>query len=158
VCTVDPDGARRRREEAERESARVRFWRESSGACALAGHALPTDQALAAYGHVEARAQYYRAQGIKEYIDLLRVRAYLALLNGCPAEDRIAQWAAEAAAQAATDASEAAQAQEAAESAPGRMGPDPHGTDNRGGTPGGRASGNRSPRGGTPDTGNSDIE
>src|SRR5205085_8835216 len=53
VCTVDPDGAKRRREEAERQSARLRFWRESSGACALAGHSLPTDEALAAWGHVE---------------------------------------------------------------------------------------------------------
>src|SRR6185437_3534629 len=97
VCTVDPDGARRRREEAERQSARVRFWRESSGACALAGHALPTDEALAAYAHVEARAQHYRQQGIKEYIDLLRVMAYPDLLNGIPAADRIARWTADAA-------------------------------------------------------------
>jgi hypothetical protein len=102
VCTVDPDGARRRREQAERQTARVRLWRESSGACALAGHALPADEALAAWGHVEARAQHYRAEGIREYIDLLRVMAYLDVLNGTPAEERIARWAAEAAAKAAT--------------------------------------------------------
>jgi uncharacterized protein DUF222 len=102
VCTVDPDGARRRREQAERESARVRLWRESSGACALAGHALPTDEALAAWGHVEARAQHYRAQGIREYIDLLRVMAYLDLLTGTPAGERIARWTAEAAAKEGT--------------------------------------------------------
>ena len=41
VCTVDPDGARKRREHAEQESARVRFWRETSGAAALAGYSLP---------------------------------------------------------------------------------------------------------------------
>jgi hypothetical protein len=46
VVAVDPDGARRRREQAERETARVRRWRESSGASALAGHALPTDDWL----------------------------------------------------------------------------------------------------------------
>src|SRR5205823_1344557 len=89
-----------------RQSARLRFWRESSGACALAGHSLPTDEALAAWGHVEARAQHYREQGIKEYIDLLRVMAYLDMLNGTPAQERIARWTAEAAAKAASDAAE----------------------------------------------------
>src|SRR5438876_1045426 len=52
ACEVDPDGARRRRKEAERQSARVRLWRESSGACALAGHSLPADEALTAWGQV----------------------------------------------------------------------------------------------------------
>jgi Domain of unknown function (DUF222) len=155
VCTVDPDGARRRREEAERQSARVRLWRESSGACALAGHALPTDEALAAWGHVEARAQHYRQQGIREYIDLLRVMAYLDLLNGTPAEERVARWTAEATARAGT-AKAATDAGEAAETAPGRARPAPQGTGNRSGTPGGRASRNDSPGGGTPDTGNRD--
>src|SRR5258707_185903 len=79
----------------------------SSSACALAGHALPTDQALAAWGHVEARARRYRQQGIKEYIDLLRVMAYLDLLNDVPADERIARWMAEAAAKAATGAPDA---------------------------------------------------
>ncbi|HEY6792511.1 MAG TPA: DUF222 domain-containing protein, partial [Trebonia sp.] len=31
VVTVDPDGARRRREQEEKENARVRFWREAAG-------------------------------------------------------------------------------------------------------------------------------
>ena len=61
VCTVDPDGATRRREEAERESARARFWRESSGACALAGHALPADQALAAWGTKFSLRRFHEA-------------------------------------------------------------------------------------------------
>jgi hypothetical protein len=136
VCTVDPDGATRRREEAERQSARVRFWRESSGACALAGQALPTDEALAAWGQVEARAQHYRAHGIREYIDLLRVMAYLDMLNGTPAQERIARWTAEAAAKAASDAGEPADAgnttgageagegQDATDTPPDRPGPD----------------------------------
>jgi hypothetical protein len=138
VCTVDPDGARRRREEAERQSARVRLWRESSGACALAGHALPTDEALAAYAHVEARAQHYRQHGIKEYIDLLRVMAYLDLLNGVPAHDRITQWTSETTAKAATANAGAATpapgaggstpAPEPAAPAPGRTPPGPGGT------------------------------
>jgi hypothetical protein len=122
VCTVDPDGARRRREQAERETARVRLWRESSGACALAGHALPTDEALAAYAQVEARAQHYRKQGVKEYIDLLRVMAYLDLLNAVPAQDRIARWAAEAAPRAACGA------EDPTAGAPGRPGSGPGGS------------------------------
>jgi hypothetical protein len=31
VITADPDGARKRREQAEREHARIRFWRENTG-------------------------------------------------------------------------------------------------------------------------------
>jgi hypothetical protein len=46
ACTVDPDGAAKRRERAEREEARVRFWRDNGGACALAAYGLPTDAAL----------------------------------------------------------------------------------------------------------------
>jgi hypothetical protein len=170
VCTADPDGATRRREQAERESARVRFWRETSGAGALAGHALPTDEALAAWGHVEARAQYYRTQGIREYIDLLRVMGYLDLLNGIPAEERVARWMAEAAAKATADAGEddatGDDASGDAGSAPDRSRPDARGTDCRAGTAGGSAPEHGNPRGkvpdgegsGTPDTRESDRQ
>ena len=41
VVTVDPDGAAKRRQHAEREEARVRFWRDNGGACALAAFGLP---------------------------------------------------------------------------------------------------------------------
>jgi hypothetical protein len=43
VVTVDPDGARRRREEAEREDARVRFWRERAGTSTCSRHARESD-------------------------------------------------------------------------------------------------------------------
>jgi hypothetical protein len=56
AVTVDPAGAEKRREQAEREDARVRFWREHTGACALAGYGLPTDAALAATANIAARA------------------------------------------------------------------------------------------------------
>lgn len=98
VCAVDPEGARRRREKAERDHARVQFWRETSGACAVAGRELPADEALAAMANVEARAQDYRAAGVKRYIDILRVAAYLDILNGVPADARIARFNAEDAA------------------------------------------------------------
>jgi hypothetical protein len=101
VCTVDPEGARKRREHAQRETARVAFWREASGAATLAGYSLPTDEALAANASIEARAQEYRTAGIKERIDILRVLAFLDLLNAVPAPDRVARWKAEKAAPAA---------------------------------------------------------
>jgi Domain of unknown function (DUF222) len=92
VIIVDPDGARRRRERAEREDARVRFWRESTGTCALRGTGLPTDQALAATANIEARAREYKAVPIKRSMDILRVMAYLDLLNGVAVPQRAA-WA-----------------------------------------------------------------
>jgi hypothetical protein len=106
VVTVDPDGAEKRREREEKEHARVRFWREAAGTCALMGAGLPTDEALQAHAHVEQRAQVYRAAGIKRPIDILRVAAYLDLLNLVPAADRIARFEAEDAAEAAGKARE----------------------------------------------------
>src|SRR6266700_2555097 len=93
VCTVDPEGARKRRERAERDEARVRFWRENAGACALAAYGLPTDAALAAHANVNARAgEYKTARAFPDTrMDQLRVLAYLDLLNGVAAQTRIAQ-------------------------------------------------------------------
>jgi hypothetical protein len=95
VVTVDPGGARRRREQEEKENARVRFWREAAGTCALMGAGLPTDEALTAHARVEQRAQAYRAARVKRPIEILRVAAYLDLLNGVPAADRVARFQAE---------------------------------------------------------------
>jgi Domain of unknown function (DUF222) len=53
VVTVDPEGARKRRERAQREDARVGFWREHAGTAALAGFGLPPDEALAANQHIQ---------------------------------------------------------------------------------------------------------
>jgi hypothetical protein len=108
VCTVDPDGARKRREKAEREQARVLFWREAAGTCALLGTGLPTDESLAAQAHVEQRAQEYRAGGIKRPIDILRVASYLDLLNCVPVAERIARFRAEDAAVPAGQAADKA--------------------------------------------------
>jgi uncharacterized protein YjbJ (UPF0337 family) len=71
------------------------------------GAGLPTDEALQAHAHVEQRAQAYRAAGIKRPIDILRVAAYLDLLNLVPAADRVARFEAEDAAEAAGKAREA---------------------------------------------------
>ena len=88
VVEVDPAGAQKRREQAEREEARVQFWREQAGTAALAGYGLPTDEALMAHQNLQARALAYKQHGIKQPMDLLRVMAMLDLLNGTDARTR----------------------------------------------------------------------
>ena len=93
AITVDPEAAGRRREHAERHNSRVTMFREDSGAAALSGRDLPTDQALAAHAHVCARAQQYKDSGAFPAdigMDQFRAAAYLDLLNSKPAEARIA--------------------------------------------------------------------
>src|SRR5579863_2888890 len=92
VVTVDPDGAAKRREHAEREEARVRFWRDNGGACALAAFGLPTDAALAANDAINARAAAYKAAKLRPgaRMDQLRVLAFLDILNGITLQARIA--------------------------------------------------------------------
>jgi hypothetical protein len=93
ACTVDPRGTQKRRERAEREDARVQFWRENSGACALAAYGLPTDAALAANANIKIRAVEYKKANVSPdaTMDQLRVLAYLDILNGITADARIAQ-------------------------------------------------------------------
>jgi hypothetical protein len=88
VVTVDPDGARKRREQAQRDDARVAFWREHAGTAALAGFGLPPDQALAANQHIQDTALEYRAWGVPGTLDQLRVLAFLDALNGTDARRR----------------------------------------------------------------------
>ncbi|HEX8006040.1 MAG TPA: DUF222 domain-containing protein, partial [Trebonia sp.] len=109
VVTVDPDGARRRREEAEREDARIQFWRERAGTSALAGYGLPTDAALQANANIGQRAEEYKQAGLEGRMDQLRVLAYLDILNGITAADRITQ-AQAAQAQAGTGGPDAGSA------------------------------------------------
>ena len=96
AVTVDPGAAARRREDAERNKARVTMFREDSGALALAGRDLPADETLAAHARVGARAQEYQESGVfpkDTRIDQLRAAAYVDLLNGTPAAARIASGA-----------------------------------------------------------------
>jgi hypothetical protein len=92
VITVDPDGARRRREKAEREHARLRIWRENCGTCAMQATGLPTDEALGANANIEARARQYKDAGVERPMDILRVMAFTDLLNGVTVAQRAA-WA-----------------------------------------------------------------
>ena len=92
AVTVDPDSATRRRQDAERNRSRVEMFREQSGAAALAGRELPTDQALAAQASVCARALAYQESGAfpdGTRMDQYRVAAYLDPLNGINAGARI---------------------------------------------------------------------
>jgi len=93
AVTVDPGSAVRRRKEAERSRSRVEMFREQSGAAALSGRELPTDQTLAADASVRARALEYQESGAfpdDTPADRYRAAAYLDLLNGISADDRIA--------------------------------------------------------------------
>jgi hypothetical protein len=112
VITVDPDGARKRREKAEREHARIRFWRENCGTFAMQATGLPADEALAANARIEGRARAYKAAKIAHPMDILRVMAYLDLINQVTIAQRVA-WA-QADADADADADEQAKSGEQA--------------------------------------------
>ena len=92
AAAVDPELAERRRKAAERHSSRVAMFREPSGAAGLSGRDLPVDETLAAYANLDARARRYKDSGAfpGERIDRLRAAAYLDILNGVAAGDRIA--------------------------------------------------------------------
>jgi hypothetical protein len=85
VIFMDPAAALRRKQAAEKH-ARVEFWREDAGTCALSGRDLPAGLALAADKHVTAAAEFLRAQGAEGTLSQLRARAYLGLLCGLRAE------------------------------------------------------------------------
>jgi hypothetical protein len=97
AATVDPEGTAKRREQAEREDARVRFWRERTGTSALAAYGLPTAAALSANANINQRADTYKKSGAfpDASMDQLRVLAFLDFINGITADDRIAQAQAE---------------------------------------------------------------
>jgi hypothetical protein len=103
--TVDPEGARRRREEAEREEARVRFWRQHGGAAGMAARGLPADEALRANAAIDARARAYKRERLypAARLDQLRVLALLDILTGRSFAARAAKAAAEAAAKQQPD-------------------------------------------------------
>jgi hypothetical protein len=93
AVTVDPDSVTRRRKDAEQNKSRVHMFREESGAAALSGRDMPTDQTLAAHASVCARAQEYKesgafGDGIR--MDQYRVAAYLDLLSNITLDARIA--------------------------------------------------------------------
>ncbi len=84
ALTVDPELAERRREHAQKNYARVSFFREQAGTAGLSGRDLPPDEALAAMAAVNARAEQYKESDAfgDTPMDVLRARAYLDLING----------------------------------------------------------------------------
>ena len=81
VLAVDPDAARRRREEAE-QNARIEHWADPDGTATLAGRCLPPAAALTASTRLTQIAAAWKKHGACGGMDLLRAHAYLALLNG----------------------------------------------------------------------------
>ena len=86
VIFMDPAAALRRKEAAAKH-ARVEFWREDAGTCALSGRDLPPGLALAADKHLTA--EHLRACGAEGTLGQLRARAYLGLLCGLRPESLI---------------------------------------------------------------------
>ncbi len=85
VLAVDPAAERERRERAEKQ-ARVECWIGPSGTANLEGRDLPAAATLAADKRVCQIAKAWKKQGATGGIDLLRARAYLALLLGQPTD------------------------------------------------------------------------
>jgi hypothetical protein len=77
----DPQALRRRRDAAEK-NARVEYWRDPEGTATLAGRYLPPAAAMAADKRVCGIAAAWKTHGAIGGADLLRARAYLALLLG----------------------------------------------------------------------------
>lgn len=119
VDTVDPEGARKRREDAARDRARVSFFRAHGGDTAMFAEGLPPDEALRCQVNIQARATDYKKAMVfpEAGMDFLRVLALVDLINGTGLDDRIARYHAEqAAAENARNAGERARDQETAES------------------------------------------
>lgn len=99
VLAADPDASRQRREE-ELQDARVECWANPAGTANLAGRNLPSAETLAADKRLSQIAAIWKRQVAAAWkqadldggqsrpavgLDLLRARAYLALLLGQPA-------------------------------------------------------------------------
>jgi len=80
VLKLDPDSARRKKEEAKKD-AHVRRFREDSGNAGMVAREMPPDEILASWQHVEQRALDLRAAGVAGTLQELRVLAYLDLLQ-----------------------------------------------------------------------------
>jgi hypothetical protein len=80
VLKLDPDAAKRRKEQAKLD-AHVRPFREDSGNAGMEARELPPDEVLASWQHVVQRALDLRAAGMVGTLQELRVRAYLDLLQ-----------------------------------------------------------------------------
>jgi hypothetical protein len=83
VKAHDPEGAKRRRERAQKD-ARVEVWAEPSGTAALAGRDLPPAGVIEATKSLDADARWLKAHGAEGSFDQLRAKAFEALLAHKP--------------------------------------------------------------------------
>ncbi len=81
VITADPEGAERRRQEAEHH-ARLSLHPDPDGTATLAGTSLPGVHAAAAMARISAMARALKSSGAPGGIDLLRASIFLGLLLG----------------------------------------------------------------------------
>jgi hypothetical protein len=81
VLKADPEGAERRRRDAER-NASVVLYPEDEGTATLAGYSLPGVQAAAAMARITALAKALQATGSAGQIDLVRAQVFLGLILG----------------------------------------------------------------------------
>jgi hypothetical protein len=81
VLKADPEGAERRRRDAERKASVV-LYPEDEGTATLAGYSLPGVQAAAAMPRITALAKALQAAGTAGQIDLVRAQVFLGLLLG----------------------------------------------------------------------------
>jgi hypothetical protein len=81
VIKADPDGAERRRRQAERNAC-VALYPEDEGTATLAGYSLPGVEAAAAIARITALARAMKAAGSEGQIDWLRAHVFLGLLLG----------------------------------------------------------------------------
>jgi hypothetical protein len=80
VLRLDPDGVRKRKEQA-RGTARMRAFREESGNAGITGREMPSVEVLASMQHIEDRARALRDAGVPGTWEELKVRATLDLLQ-----------------------------------------------------------------------------
>ncbi|HMH90982.1 MAG TPA: HNH endonuclease signature motif containing protein [Streptosporangiaceae bacterium] len=81
VIAADPDGADRRRQEAERR-AKVSLYPDQEGTATLFGQNLPGTRAAAAMSRINALARALKAAGAVGGMDLLRAQVLIGLLLG----------------------------------------------------------------------------
>ena len=80
VLRLDPQVAKKRKEQAKRDT-HVRSFREDSGNAGITGREMPSVEVLASMQHIAARARALREAGVPGTREELRVRAYLDLLQ-----------------------------------------------------------------------------
>jgi Domain of unknown function (DUF222) len=117
---LDPEGVKRREEEARARHRRVEARREDSGNMAYSGRELSPEEALAAKAAIDADAAALRNAGAEGSLRELRVRAYLARLQGSNPLDGLT-----AGPGSQHDSGRAGPDDPAADSGPGGRGPRP---------------------------------